>query len=140
MPCALTRQVTFHARHRYHRTEWTAEENQRRFGSTGELPGHGHLYRVAVTITGPLDPATQMILDLGEFDTILAEEVVRPLAGSLLNESVDIFASGAELPSCEALAVWCWRRVAARLQGLVQLERVRVAEDETLWADCTGIS
>src|SRR5512140_3494692 len=123
MPCALTRQVAFHARHRYHRAEWTAAENQGRFGASGELP-HGHLYRVAVTITGPLDPATQMILDLREFDAILAETIVRPLAASLLNESIDVFASGAELPSCEALAVWCWRRVAARLPGTVQLERI----------------
>lgn len=137
MSFALTRRIAFHARHRYYRAEWTEAENRQRFGWTAEPPGHGHLYRVDVTITGPLDPATQMIFDLREFDTILAEEIVQPLAGTVLNESIDRFASGAELPSCEALAAWCWGRVADRLHGEVQLERVRVAEDETLWADCT---
>lgn len=140
MACSLTRRVTFHARHRYHRAEWSEAENQRRFGWTADPPGHGHLYCVDVTITGPLDPATQMILDLGEFDAVLAEEIVTPLAGTLLNESVAPFASGAELPSCEALASWCWTRLAERLHGKVRLQRVRVAEDETLWADCTGPS
>jgi 6-pyruvoyltetrahydropterin/6-carboxytetrahydropterin synthase len=135
--CALTRRVAFHARHRYYRAEWSAAENQQRFGWTAESPGHGHLYRVDVTVAGPLDPATQMIIDLGELDAILAEEVVRPLAGTLLNESVAVFASGAELPSCEALAAWCWSRITRRLHAGVRLERVRVAEDETLWADCT---
>ena len=138
MPCTLTRLIAFHARHRYYQAEWSEEENQERFGWTAELPGHGHLYQVAVTITGPLDPATQMILDLRELDAILDEEIVRPLAGTLLNESVEVFASGARLPSCEALAEWCWGRIAPRLQGAVRLACVRVAEDKTLWAECTG--
>jgi 6-pyruvoyltetrahydropterin/6-carboxytetrahydropterin synthase len=138
MPCALTRRIAFHARHRYYRADWSAAENQQRFGWTAEPPGHGHLYRVEVTVTGPLDPATQMIIDLGALDAILDEEIVQPLAGTLLNESIAVFASGAELPSCEAVAGWCWSRIATRLPPGVRLERVRVAEDETLWADCTG--
>jgi 6-pyruvoyltetrahydropterin/6-carboxytetrahydropterin synthase len=137
---ALTRRIAFHARHRYHRAEWSEAENQARFGWTSTAPGHGHLYRIDVTITGPLDPATQMIFDLTQFDAILTEEIVQPLAGTLLNDSVPLFASGKELPSCEALAGWCFSQVARRLQGTVQLLRVRVAEDETLWADCTGPS
>jgi 6-pyruvoyltetrahydropterin/6-carboxytetrahydropterin synthase len=140
MACALTRRIAFHARHRYHRADWSEAENQARFGWTADAPGHGHLYRIDVTVTGPLDPSTQMILDLREFDAILAEEIVRPLSGTLLNESVDLFSSGAQLPTCEALAAWCWNRVAGRLQDTVRLTRVRVAEDETLWADCTGPS
>ena len=140
MSFALTRRIAFHARHRYYRADWTEAENQRRFGTTAESPAHGHLYRVDVTITGPLDPATQMIFDLREFDTILAEEILQPLAGTLLNDSMARGASGTESPSCEALAAWCWSRVTDRLPGEVRLERVRVAEDETLWADCTGTS
>jgi 6-pyruvoyltetrahydropterin/6-carboxytetrahydropterin synthase len=136
--CALTRRIAFHARHRYHRTEWSEAENRQRFGWTAEPPGHGHLYRVDVTVSGPLDPATQMIIDLCDLDAILAEEIVRPLGGTLLNESVAVFASGAELPSCEALAAWCWSRIASRLPAGARLDCVRVAEDETLWADCTG--
>jgi 6-pyruvoyltetrahydropterin/6-carboxytetrahydropterin synthase len=137
---ALTRRIGFHARHRYYRPEWTEAENLQRFGSTATSLSHGHLYRIDVTITGPLDPATQMVFDLGEFDNILAEEIVQPLAGTELNDAIARFAPGAELPSCEALAAWCWERVAGRLHGTVRLERVRVAEDETLWADCTGTS
>ncbi len=140
MSSALTRRIAFHARHRYHRADWTDAENQARFGWTADPAGHGHLYRIEVTVTGPLDPATQMVIDLGEFDALLDAAIIKPLAGTLLNASVDRFASGAELPTCEALAAWCWCEVAGRLQGTVQLQRVRVAEDETLWADCTGPS
>lgn len=81
MHCSLTRVLTFHAMHRYHKPAWSEAENQRRFGWTSAAPGHGHLYRVEVTVAGPLDPETQMVIDLPLLDTILTETVAAPLAG-----------------------------------------------------------
>lgn len=138
MRCSLTRLVAFHATHRYDVPTWSAEVNRARFGWTNEAPGHGHLYRVTVTVTGPLDPTTAMVIDLVTLDAILAEEVVTPLAGRHLNDAVPAFMPGSALPTCEAIAAWCFTRVAARLPAGVSVERVRVAEDETLWAECTG--
>jgi hypothetical protein len=43
------------------------------------------------------------------------------------------------LPTCEALAMDVYRRIAARLPRGVTLERVRIMEDPTLYADCTGL-
>jgi len=139
MPVSLTRTVTFHARHRYWVPDWTAEENRARFGWTSEAPGHGHAYQCAVTVTGPLDPVTGMVIDLAALDAILASEVL-VLDGRHLNEDIPEFTRGAELPTCEALAAWLFGRIAARLPTGVTLERVRVAEDATLHADCTGNS
>ena len=138
MSTSLTRVVTFHARHRYHKPEWSEAKNRERFGSAGALPSHGHLYRIAVTITGPLDGETQMVMDLAAFDTALQAEIVAPLGGEDLTLAVPEFADGAQLPTCEALAQWCWKRLATRLPDTVRLARVRVAEDDTLWADVTG--
>lgn len=138
MPIALTRTVVFHARHRYWVPAWSAEENRARFGWTGEEPGHGHAYQCAVTVSGPLDPVTGMIIDLPLLDQILADEV-GPLDGKHLNEAIAEFASGTMLPTCEALAGHFFRRIAARLPAGVSLAQVRVAEDATLYADCTGL-
>lgn len=138
MHCALTRVLTFHAMHRYHKPGWTEAENQRRFGWTSAPPGHGHLYRVEVTVAGPLDPETQMVIDLPLLDTILTETVATPLAGRHLGEAVAAFAPGGALPTCEAIAAWCFSRVAERLPAGVALQRVLVAEDATLWAECRG--
>ena len=80
-----------------------------------------------------------MIIDLSALDTVLTEEVAQPLAGRHLNEAIREFASAEQMPTCEAFAAWCWRRIAPRLPTDAQLERVRVAEDATLWADCTGV-
>lgn len=138
MPVSLTRTVTFHARHRYWVSSWTAEENRRHFGWTSDEPAHGHNYRCAVSVSGPLDPATTMIMDLGALDQILAEEVL-VLDGCELNAAVPEFATGSQQPSCEALAAVLFGRIAARMPAGVSLERLCISEDATLHADCTGL-
>ena len=138
MPVSLTRSVTFHARHRYWVPAWTAEANRERFGWTSAEPAHGHAYHCQVAISGPLDSTTTMIMDLPALDAILAEEVL-VLDGQELNVAVPAFADGSQQPSCEALAVLFFQRIAVRLPEGVRLDRVRVSEDATLHADCTGL-
>lgn len=134
----LTRALAFHATHRYHVAAWDEEANQRVFGWTTTPPGHGHLYRIEVTVTGSLRPVTGMIMDLVELDAILAEEIVAPLAGQHLNAVLPEVVDGTTQPTCEVIARWCFQRVAARLPSDVTLAGVRVAEDPTLWAECLG--
>jgi 6-pyruvoyl-tetrahydropterin synthase len=81
-----------------------------------------------------------MIMDLSLLDRIIREEVLLPFAGKHLNLDVPAFAYGRMLPTCEALAAYVYRRIASRLPDPVALERVRIAEDPTLYADCTGIA
>jgi 6-pyruvoyl-tetrahydropterin synthase len=124
--CSLTRAVTLHATHH--------------FPHGGPAQAHGHLYRIEVTVAGTIGASQPTVIELTRLDEVLAREIVTPLAGSHLNESVAEFASGEQLPTCEGLAAWCWRRVAPTLPQGSTLERVRVAEDNTLWGDCTGVS
>jgi 6-pyruvoyltetrahydropterin/6-carboxytetrahydropterin synthase len=140
MPVSLTRSLGFRATHRYFKPAWSEAVNRNRFGWAAEEPGHAHDYRCSVTVTGPLDPDTDMILDLPELDRILAEEVTARLDGRHLNLDLPEFAYGRTLPSCEALARYLFQRIAARLPAGVTLARVRVAEDASLHADCTGDS
>ena len=140
MPVTLTRSLGFRATHRYFKPAWSEDVNRNRFGWTAEEPGHAHDYRCSVTVTGPLDPETDMILDLPELDRILAEEITARLDGRHLNRDLPEFAYGRALPSCEALARFLFRRIAPRLPAGVTLARVRVAEDASLHADCTGDS
>jgi len=140
MALSLTRTVEFRALHRFHRPEWSPERNREAFGPLGDQPGHPHDYRCAVTVTGPVDPAMGMVMDLVELDRILQDEVVAAFDGKHLDLEVPEFAYGRTLPTCEAIAAWVFGRVAARLPAGVGLERVRVAEDPTLHADCTGLA
>src|SRR5512143_746828 len=137
MPTTLTRVVHFRAEHHLWMAEWSAEENRAAFGALTE--SHRHEYRCAVTVTGPVDPHSGMIIDLAEFDRLLEAEVCGPLEGRDLNRQVPAFADGAQIPTCEALAVHLFRRLAVQLPAGVRLARVRVAEDPTLYAECTGL-
>ena len=124
--CSLTRVITLHARHRY--------------PHAGPPEQHGHLYRIEVTVRATPDVVHPADVDLAMLDAILTRNVAQPLAGSDLNAAIPEFASGVQLPTCEAFAAWCWQTIATHLPAVVELERVRVAEDATLWADCTGVA
>lgn len=137
MPTSLSRQVRFHARHRLWRADWTAEHNRERFGPLAE--SHEHDYACEVTVAGPVDPVSGMIMDLAGLDQLLAQEVAANLGGKDLNREVEPFSSGRPIPTCEALARHLFARLHARLPAGVSLTRVRVAEDATLHAECTGL-
>lgn len=134
---SLTRAVGFHATHRLYRPDWTAAQNRQAFGHVADPPGHGHDYRCEVTIRGPVDEFG-MIIDLMQLDRILEDEV-GCLGGKHLND-LPAFAAGRPLPTCEAIAAYLFRRLAARLPTGSVLERVRIMEDPTLYADCTGLT
>ena len=140
MSVSLTRTVGFRALHRLYRPDWTEARNRQAFGPLSDPPGHPHDYRCAVTVSGPIDDRMGMVVDLVELDRILQEEVVSRLDGKHLNEDVPGLAYGQMLPTCEAIAVDVYRRIAPRLPRDVTLERVRIIEDPTLYADCTGLS
>ncbi len=138
MTTRLTRQVRFQARHRLWRDDWPAERNREAFGPLAE--SHPHDYACAVTVAGPVDPVSGMIMDLGRLDQLLKEEVQDALAGKDLNRDVDPFRSGRPIPTCEALAQHLFARLHPRLPAGVSLTSVRVAEDPTLHAECTGLA
>jgi 6-pyruvoyltetrahydropterin/6-carboxytetrahydropterin synthase len=135
---SLTRTVSFSATHRMWRADWSERENREHFGPVAEY--HGHEYSCSVTVGAGLDPVTGMVADLAALDSIIAQEVVHRLHGRRLNTDLPDFASGRPLPTCEALASILYTRIAARLPAEMRLVRVRVAEDPTLYAECTGES
>jgi 6-pyruvoyltetrahydropterin/6-carboxytetrahydropterin synthase len=139
MSTSLSRVVGFRAKHRFFRPDWSEARNREAFGPLSDPPGHEHDYRCVVTVMGPTEASRGMVMDLVELDRILHDEVVAPFDGRHLNLDVAEFAYGRTLPTCEAIASHVFPRVAARLPAGVVLERVRILEDPTLYADCTGL-
>lgn len=134
---SLTRAVRFSAGHRYHRSEWSEEKNREVFGKCASPPGHGHNYRCEVTVEGHVDSETGMVVDLGELDRILEEEVAGPMDHAFLNELPEFDEAG-RIPTTENLARVIWARLRPRLPEGCRLSRVRVREDRDLWSDYTG--
>jgi 6-pyruvoyltetrahydropterin/6-carboxytetrahydropterin synthase len=121
---SLTRRYDFAASHRLHAPQLSAEENQRIYGKCNNPYGHGHNYALEVTVTGPVDPATGMIANLGELDPFVEREVLAAFDQKNLNEEVAEFRS--VVPTTENVC----REIFRRLQSFpaAHLERVRIEE------------
>jgi 6-pyruvoyltetrahydropterin/6-carboxytetrahydropterin synthase len=121
---SLTRRYKFAAAHRLHAPSLGEQENRRIYGKCNNPYGHGHNYEVSVTVTGPVDPATGMIANLGELDPFVNREVVEAFDHKNLNEEIPVFRT--LVPTTENLC----REVFRRLQTfpLAQLDRVRIDE------------
>lgn len=134
MSSYLTRRVAFAAAHRYRRPDWSDERNAQVFGACARPSFHGHSYTCDVTITGTLDAATGMVVDLGMLDRILATEVRDRFDHRNINLDVEEFADGKRIPTGEELARFIFERVAGALNGAARVVEVIVAEDATLSA------
>jgi 6-pyruvoyltetrahydropterin/6-carboxytetrahydropterin synthase len=135
MPNAqLIRRVRFAAAHRYRKPDWSEERNAEVFGLCARPNYHGHNYSCVVTVEGPIDPVTGMVIDLGRLDRVLNDEVVSRFDHRNINLDVPEFGEGGLIPTGENLAMFIFDRVQAALGGGIRLRSVRIDEDESLSA------
>ncbi|HEU4643198.1 MAG TPA: 6-carboxytetrahydropterin synthase [Gemmatimonadaceae bacterium] len=135
---SLTRRVRFAAAHRYRRPDWSDERNAEVFGACANPHFHGHDYTCDVTVSGPIDEVTGMVIDLGALDGILAREVRARFDHRNINLDVPEFADGLLVPTGENLARFIFQRVQLALGGSATVTSVVVREDETLSAEYRG--
>ena len=128
-----TRKFTFSSAHRYWRPEWSAEENARIFGNL--TVAHGHNYVLEVTVRGAIDPATGMVMDLGELKRLVGDLVVSRFDHADLNRDA-VFASGA-IPTTENVVRAIWDLLVPKLGG-ERLHRLRLWEDPTFYVEYFG--
>lgn len=108
----LSRTIHFNAGRSLWRRDWPAEKNRAVYGDEGPH-GYGHNFALEVSVEGPLDPESSMVVNLTDLDRVLKEEVDLPLDHRNLNRDVPEFATLP--PTAENLAVWIWDRVSRRI-------------------------
>jgi 6-pyruvoyltetrahydropterin/6-carboxytetrahydropterin synthase len=103
----VTRGCQFSAAHRLHSARFSAAENARIYGRCNNMNGHGHTYRLEVTIRGPVSRATGEIADGQRLDEIVQREVVRRFD----RRNLDALIAPADGPTSttEVLAALLWR-------------------------------
>jgi 6-pyruvoyltetrahydropterin/6-carboxytetrahydropterin synthase len=100
---AITCEFAFEASHQLRREDWSDAENEAVFGECARL--HGHSYRMLVTLRGPIDRETGMVLNFRDVKRVVKERVVSALDHQHLNGVVD------GLTTAENLCCW----IAAQL-------------------------
>lgn len=86
---------------------------------------HGHSFKVAVHVTGPIDPRAGWVMDFGDI-----KAAFKPLLDRLDHYYLNDI-EGLENPTSEHLARWIWRRLKP---SLPQLSKVVV--NETCTSGC----
>lgn len=120
----LGRRYAFAASHRLHAGALSAEENARIYGKCNNPFGHGHNYVLEVSVSGEVDPATGMIVNLADLDAFVEREVIEPLDHRYLNEEVPAFRD--VVPTTENVCVAIYERLKHFPKAT--LERVRIEE------------
>ena len=132
MPKAtLTKRLEFCSSHRYHNPNWDDAKNQEVFGACNNVNTHGHNYLLEVTLCGEIDPVTGMIINLYDLKLYLWE-VLKEFDHKNLNLDTPYFHD--RIPTSENLAWTLWELLAKHPQ-LPALERIRLYEDDTLYAE-----
>lgn len=131
----LTRLTEFEASHRYWNPEFSEAENHRIFGKCVSPYGHGHNYVLKVTIGGPIEARTGMVINIKELDRIL-KEVSGEFDHKFIN--LDHPAFRQDIPTTENLASYMRLRLEEKLRtesDSCRLVRVKLYEEPTLWAE-----
>jgi 6-pyruvoyltetrahydropterin/6-carboxytetrahydropterin synthase len=102
----------------------SAEENLATYGKCNNPHGHGHNYRLEVTVSGPVDATTGMVCNLVDLDECVETEVLSPYHLENLNTRKEFAVT---VPTTENLCIEIFERLQ---RSFVQahLERVRLEE------------
>jgi len=114
----VIRRYEFSAAHVLARPDWSEARNRAVYGKCANPSGHGHNYRVELTLEGAPDAGDGL-------DAIVRERVLDPLDGYFLNREVGGFAG--VVPTAENIARHIWDTLAgavapARLSGVRLVE------------------
>lgn len=125
MKTFLTVRQHFSAAHRLFRPDWSLAKNHEVFGLCANPNGHGHNYELEVTVEGPVDPETGMILDMKDLKALIQKEILDKVDHRNLNLDVPFLQE--VMPTAENLAVAFWEILDARIPA-GRLHEVRVHE------------
>jgi 6-pyruvoyltetrahydropterin/6-carboxytetrahydropterin synthase len=125
----LTRRYRFAASHRLHVPQFSDEENRRLFGKCNNPYGHGHDYLVEITIGGPVDERTGMLVDIPALDRLVESEVLSRVRMKYLNEQVPVFG---DIPATT-------ENLAEQIRGWLQSRWAHVFPDSDVKLDRVGI-
>ena len=137
----LTRRYRFAAAHRLHSDALSEEENQSVYGKCNNPYGHGHNYVLEVTVAGPVDPATGMVMELGFLDGTGEREVLERFDHKHLNLDVDAFRN--LVPTAENLCIEIYKLLRTNLEvsngaRSARLERIRLEETNSNFFEYEG--
>ncbi|MCU0622976.1 MAG: 6-carboxytetrahydropterin synthase, partial [Gemmatimonadaceae bacterium] len=110
-------------------------ENTALFGKCNHPNWHGHNYVLEVSVTGPIDPVSGYVVDLGHVRAIVEREVIEQVDHRNLNLDVPFLAG--RNPTSENIVVAMWSVIAPAIAP-ARLSRLRLWETENNYVEYDG--
>ena len=123
----LTRVLEFSAAHRLYLPDKGEAANAELFGECSNLHGHGHNYRLEVTVRGAIPAETGMLIDLKLMGEIINRVIISRVDHKHLN--IDVPFLQGKNPTAENLAVAFWSELKDEFPG-AELFEIKIFETE----------
>jgi len=130
----FTRAYTLSASHRLHTDALNAEANRITFGKCNNPHGHGHNYRIEVTVGGPVDPESGMVINMAELDAVVGKTIVARFDHTNLNLD-PLFQD--RVSTTENLCIAVYNLLQPALKPAI-LEKIRIEEKENNFFEYSG--
>ena len=129
---SVTESFEFSAAHRLFRPDWSDRENAQFFGKCANPNGHGHNYRLDVSVTGEPQAQSGTVVAICDLESAVKQLVIDRFDHKHLN--LDCAEFKALNPSVENIAKVIWNLLEGKL-GRARLSRIRVWETPKTYAE-----
>ncbi|XP_043498601.1 6-pyruvoyl tetrahydrobiopterin synthase [Polistes fuscatus] len=124
----LTRKESISSCHRLHSHQLSEEENREIYGKCNNFWGHGHNYTVEVTVRGPLDPKTGMVMNISDLKVYMKNVLMDRLDHKNLDKDVPYFKN--VVSTTENLAIYIYNELKKELPNPDLLYEVKIHETD----------
>jgi 6-pyruvoyltetrahydropterin/6-carboxytetrahydropterin synthase len=126
----FSRRYHFSASHRLHVEALSEEVNRATFGKCNNPFGHGHNYVVEVTLSGPVDAVTGMVVNLSDLNLFAQREVLDLFDHANLN-TLEAFRDRVTTTENVCVEMWSIFSRFAESKDYPQVRLQRIAIEET---------
>lgn len=122
MKVSVSRKAHFNAAHRLHNAQWDDKKNEEVFGLCNNPHFHGHNYDLIITVQGPVNEETGMVIDLKKLSDLIEEKICSRYDHKNLNIEIPEFRN--TIPTAENIALEIWKILRRDLEDTLDLKVV----------------
>ncbi|CAK9805919.1 6-pyruvoyl tetrahydrobiopterin synthase [Anthophora quadrimaculata] len=124
----LTRKEVISSCHRLHNEKLTEEDNKKIYGKCNNYWGHGHNYTVEVTVRGPVDSVTGMVMNLSNLKLYMKKVLMDQLDHKNLDKDVPYFKN--VVSTTENVAIYIFNELKTIMPNPDLLYEVKIYETD----------
>jgi 6-pyruvoyltetrahydropterin/6-carboxytetrahydropterin synthase len=131
----VTRKAHFSAAHRLFNPTFSDARNDATFDKCNNPRGHGHNYKIEVTVAGIPDPRTGYVIDLKKLSQLMDELIIDKVDHKHLN--FDVPELQGIIPTAENIALVFWSLLERQItEG--KLHSIKVFESDNNFVEYLG--